>query len=290
MKAELFYKSTDILGEGVMWHPSRKCFFWVDIIGRTLNEIDLNGVKSVSYRMPSMVSTVVPDKDGNVILALSDRIVRFDIGRKILTDLVPLESNNNRNRSNDGKCDAVGRFWIGTMSLDGEKGAGRLYTFGKGEPLRIKLDNQSIPNGIVWNKDNTLMYYIDTIDSCVKEYAYNIESGAIKFQRIAIEVSEEMGSPDGMTIDERDMLWIALWGGGAVGCWNPVNGELIEKIDIPSPYVTSCAFGGDDYKILIITTARYNMTAEELSRYPLSGSLFVCRNLSKGRYINSFSQ
>ena len=60
-----------------------------------------------------------------------------------------------------------------------------------------------------------------------------------------------MGSPDGMCMDEEGMLWIAHWGGFGVYRWDPDNGRLLDKCELPVPQVTSCAFGGEAHGSII---------------------------------------
>ena len=289
MKAELFYKSNDILGEGAMWHPSLNRFFWVDIEVCMIHEIGLYSDQAVSYNMPSRVSTIVPDKSDGIVICLKDRISHYSLETDTLTDLAMLEPHLPENRCNDGKCDPWGRLWFGTMNLNAKRGAGALYSFGAGETLKLKLPNQGIPNGIVWSSDEKKMYYIDTLDECVKEFFYDKQTGNIIFRKIAVQIPGEIGSPDGMAIDNDGMLWIAHWGGSCLGRWNPGNGKLIDKITLPVPYITSCAFGGKDGKTLFITTARYGMPQNELEQYPLSGSIFACvSHKCSGAFPNRF--
>lgn len=66
----------------------------------------------------------------------------------------------------------------------------------------LKKDSVTISNGIVWTKDKTTMYYIDTPTSEIKAYDYNDATGAISNERVAVKVSDTLGYPDGMTIDE----------------------------------------------------------------------------------------
>jgi sugar lactone lactonase YvrE len=82
-----------------------------------------------------------------------------------------------------------------------------------------------------------------------------------------------MGGPDGMTIDAEGKLWVAHWGGSMIGRWDPETGELIARIEVPAPNVTSCAFGGPDLNILYITTAGGD-DPKMLEKYPLAGSVF----------------
>ena len=85
-----------------------------------------------------------------------------------------------------------------------------------------------------------------------------------------------------MTIDADGNLWVALWGSGSVGKFNPQTGELLQKVIVPAPNVTSCAFGGKDLETLYITTAREGMNEEKLKQYPLSGGLFSVKPGVKG--------
>lgn len=136
------------------------------------------------------------------------------------------------------------------------------------------VDSVTISNGIVWTSDAKTMYYIDTPTSKIMAYDYDINTGTISNERVAVEVSLEDGYPDGMTIDSEDMLWVGLWNGNAIAHFNPKTGELISKIKVPAHNITACAFGGENLDILYITTARIDMTPEELDSLPLSGSVF----------------
>ena len=111
---------------------------------------------------------------------------------------------------------------------------------------------------------------------------YNNETGEISNPQTGIEVPAEMGSPDGMTIDAEGNLWIALWGGSVVSCWNPATGELLRTIRVPAKNVTSCAFGGDDLGTLFITTARQGTNEQELKKFPHAGGVFQTRPGVKG--------
>ena len=108
------------------------------------------------------------------------------------------------------------------------------------------------------------------------------------YDGVAVNIPEGTGSPDGMTIDCNDNLWVAQWGGGGVYCYNPYTGDLLTKIVVPAPHVASCAFGGDKLDTLYITTARAGLSKEQLEEYPLSGSVFCCKPGAKGVPANCF--
>jgi sugar lactone lactonase YvrE len=106
-----------------------------------------------------------------------------------------------------------------------------------------------------------------------------------------VRIPDEMGWPDGMTIDADDRLWIALWGGGKVVCYDPRLESFVAEVDVAARNVTSCAFGGPELSDLFITTARVGVRPEELERQPLTGSLFrvglPCRGVESMRFARA---
>lgn len=126
------------------------------------------------------------------------------------------------------------------------------------------------------------MYYIDTPTGEVVTFSYDKASGDITYKQTAVKIPSEMGSPDGMTIDQEGMIWVAHWGGSCVTRWDPHVGKQLDEVVVPAKNVTSCIFGGEDLDELYITTARQGMNEEELERYPQSGGLFKVKTKEKG--------
>ncbi len=275
------------LGEGAIWDYKKGVLYWIDIEEEVLYDYDPETGKTANYQLGSRVGTVVPVSSGGVLLALEKGIYKMDFEDTAMQFIAHPEKHIIGNRYNDGKCDPAGRFWVGSMSTHGKKKAGALYCLDKGN-IQKKIDSVGISNGIVWSGDKTKMYYIDTPTSKVKEFFYNNETGEIIYSRIAVDIPKEKGYPDGMAIDVNNNLWIALWSGGCVTCWNPDNGELIKEIEVPAVNVTSCAFGGKNLDLLYITTARQGMNDKQLAAYPLSGGLFVVNPGVKGVNNNHY--
>lgn len=264
------------LGEGAIWHPEEKKLYWVDIEGKALHIFDPVSGKDQPFTVGARIGTVVPVEGGGALVALQNGIHAMDTRTGKLRLLVnPLRDT--ALRFNDGKCDPAGRFWVGTLALDNRRKGAVLYRFDKDKSLHLMLDSVSISNGIVWTKDKKTMYYNDTPTMTVQAFDYNDATGELSNRRVVIRIPRGAGSPDGMTIDAEDKLWIALWGGGAVGRFDPVTGELLQKISVPAPNVSSCAFGGDHLETLYITTARAWVSSGKLTEFPLSGGLFSVR-------------
>lgn len=224
-----------------------------------------------------MIGTVVPAESGKMIVALENGLYQLDPTTGSKKFIANPEEDIPGNRFNDGKCDPAGRFWAGTMSKTGEKEAGALYRLDADGSVTKMIDKVTTSNGIVWSQDHTKMYYIDTPRRKVMAWDYELETGNISNPQTAVGIPQNMGYPDGMTIDTEGNVWIALWNGSAVGCWNPETGELIQTIDIPAKNVTSCAFGDEDLGTLYITTARQGTSEEELEKYPHAGGVFKVR-------------
>jgi sugar lactone lactonase YvrE len=285
-KVELVIDSKSDLGEGAFWNYKTGELLWIDITGKILNIYNPKTSNNKELFTGQMIGTVVPAESGLLMVALHDGFYQLDpqTGTKKL--IASPEADIPSNRFNDGKCDPAGRFWAGTLSLEDKPGVSALYRLDPDSTVHKMIENVSISNGIVWSQDSRKMYYIDTPTQKVMVYDYDNVTGEISNPKVAVEIPSEMGAPDGMAIDEAGNLWVALWKGSAVCCWNPETGELLRKIEVPAKNVTSCAFGDDDMGTLYITTARIDTSDEELMKFPLAGGVFKIRPGVKG--VKSF--
>jgi sugar lactone lactonase YvrE len=212
------------------------------------------------------------------IAAMENGFSFVDLEKETVEPVVDPEEHINGNRFNDGKCDPAGRFWAGTMALTEETGAGNLYVLHPDLSFEKKIGNVSISNGIAWSRDEKIMYYIDSPTRQVVCYDYNKNSGQICNPNAIITLDVSEGYPDGMTIDNEGMLWIAHWGGWKITRWDPMAGKKLMQIVMPVSQVTSCTFGGEDFHDLYITSANKGLSQKQLQREPLAGSLFVIKN------------
>ncbi len=287
MKAIHLYQSQCVLGEGPYWHTSRKSFFWVDIESGTLFEYILKSGKVRTWNFNHRLSLVLEGEEDHLILALGLKIARFHPESEKLEWLASIESELTHNRCNDGKCDAMGRLWVGTMNLQFKEGAGSFYSLDQDHMLHKHLDQITISNGMAWTPNNQTLYYIDSPTQQVNAYHFDLEKGGIAFERTAIEIPLSMGTPDGMCMDQEEKLWIAHYGGYGVYRWDPVSGQLMEKVELPAPNITSCAFGGENMDTLLVTTARENLNEAQLEEFPLSGDVFLVKTNTHGFLSNT---
>jgi sugar lactone lactonase YvrE len=277
IEASILHHTQCFLGEGPIWHAERKSLFWTDIEGFGFYEYDWSSGSVVFYPTKYRVSLIIQGDADELYLGVQGGLAKFNLSTKKLVWLLNLENEFPNTRCNDGACDSKGRLWIGTMDMDFKPGAGSLYCIDSNHHAIKKITETTISNGLAWSNDNKLMYFIDSPTQKVQSFFFDERSGAIAFSRDVISVPLEQGTPDGMAIDEEGMLWIAHWGGFGVYRWNPISGKIISVVSLPVPNCSSCSFVGEKLEELLITTARQDLSPEELLLYPASGDVFIAR-------------
>jgi sugar lactone lactonase YvrE len=286
LKPTVLYASRCYLGEGPYWHAERKSCFWVDIEERKIFEHHWETGATAVRKLPHRVSLVVQDRQDQLILGLEGGLARYDFDTDTLSWLKDLERDKEHHRINDGKVDSKGRLWLGTMHRSFTQGAGSLYCVDKNLDCQKKQWGVTISNGLAWSLDDTRLFYIDSPTHKVQCFLFDKTTGQIAFEKNVISIPNEMGSPDGMAIDEEGMLWIAHWGGFGVYRWNPEDGRCVGKVELPVPNVTSCAFVGPNLDYLLITSARQDLSAADLVNYPTSGDVYLVKMPVKGTLPN----
>jgi sugar lactone lactonase YvrE len=266
-----------ILGEGPVWDDKRKRILWIDIAEGHIHQFTPATNIFKTFSVGEMIGSLAIT-DGGTIAALESGFSFVNLENEETAHIDDPEKHIAGNRFNEGKCDPMGRFWAGTMSLTEEGTTGSVYTLHPDLSIEKKIDNVTISNGMAWSVDQKTFYYIDSPTLQVLSYAYDNATGAISDKKLIISIDQSEGFPDGMTIDEEGMLWIAHWGGWKVARWDPATGKKLMQIELPVSQVTSCTFGGEKFEDLYITSASIRLTHEQLQKEPLAGSLFVVKN------------
>jgi sugar lactone lactonase YvrE len=265
------------LGEGPHYDERTGEVVWVDILGSLVLRRGANGAGETP--VPGHVGAAVPRRAGGLVLCLPDGPVLADgdgtlhpLGGYAEADAAaghPRPPDGPGMRSNDAKADPAGRLWLGTMPYDDTPGVAALYRLepGAAGPVRV-LGDVTISNGLGWSPDGTTMYYIDTPTRRVDAFRYEPETGELGERRTFSQV--ETGFPDGLCVDAEGGVWVALWRGSSVCRYAP-DGRLDRVVAVPTPQVTSCAFAGEGYRQLVITTAAAGRPDED----DMAGLTFV---------------
>lgn len=267
---ELVLDAKALLGEGAIWHAQKQLLYWIDIDPGLVHIYDpaTNQDRTLSLGQP--VGTIVPRAKGGAMVALRDGFAALDLESGKLEMWSNPEAGSG-NRFNDGKCDPRGRFWAGTIG----KGAA-LWRLDPDRSTTRMVEGVECSNGIAWSLDRKTMWYIDTPTNRVDAFDYDDATGKISKRRPLVTVPREQGFPDGSTLDAAGNLWVALWDGWAVVCYDTKTGKELRRIPVPVKKITSCAFGGRDFETLYITTSRHGIKPEGDPQQPLAGGLFKC--------------
>lgn len=284
-QATLFDDRTCILGEGPLWHPLRNQYFWFDILGKKLLTQGPDGPQEWSF--DEYVSAAGWVSENELLIASQTALFLFDLSTgETVRKLCDLEADDAITRSNDGRADPYGGFWIGTMGINAEPNAGAIYRYYKGE-LRCLYSDITVSNSICFSPDGDFAYYSDTTEKTIRRQKLNPENGwPTGASELWLDLSSEGLNPDGSVVDARGFLWNAQWGANRVACYN-TDGVLLETIACPQASQTSCpAFGGNDLNNLLITTARAGLGTKTLENEPMAGATFCAEAVTKGQKEN----
>ncbi len=250
--AEVFSATACSLGEGPLWHPERQQLFWFDILEKSLLTIE-NGQER-RWTFDDYVSAAGWLDRDTLLMASANALWRFDILAGQREHLTDLEADNPVTRSNDGRADPWGGFWIGTMGINAESGAGAIYRYYRGE-LRKLYGGITISNAICFAPDASCAYWADTKRGVIQRQWLEPDRGWLHgTPEVFLDLSGEGFGADGAVADADGNLWNAQWGASRVACYSP-DGKMMRAYPVPTPQASCPAFGGPDMTTLFVTTA-----------------------------------
>lgn len=280
-----------LLGESPMWHPSERALYWCDIPGRRLNRYDPARNVHQSWGFDTEVACCAPLLGGDLLLGMRDGLWRFNLERAQRHPLVSRPPYDPaKERFNDGKADAQGRFWVGTIYEPRDPPLAALYRYSRGRLDRI-ADGITTSNGLGWSPDGRTQYWSDTKAHTIYAMDFDPADGSVSNRRVfktfAAKGEESVygGRPDGASVDAEGCYWVSMFEGARVLRLSPA-GEVLRVVDLPAQCPTMPCFGGDDLKTLYITTARENRPAAELAAMPFSGCVLQLRVDVPGLPVN----
>ena len=275
------------LAEGPVWSSREKKLYWVDILAPAVHRFDPVTRENETCQLPRLVSAVMERRAGGLAVTTMAGLESLDFRNRLLLPLVDPEAELPDNRFNDAKCDARGRLWAGTMSLDATRKSGALYRISPDLGWSRMDQPFTVANGLDWSPDGSVMYFADSAAGIIFSYPYEIETGQLGKKRVFARIEPDEGRPDGLTVDQEGCLWVALWDGWAVRRFSS-DGRAIGDLRLPVPRPTSVAFGGEGLATLFITSARVRLPAKILADAPFSGGLFAANVGVAGQLAGQF--
>ena len=272
------------LGECPIWSPADGRLYWVDIDGRAVHRFDpasgLDEARSAPGRPGALALTPTP---GRLLVAIEGRLAFLDWPTGAWRDWIHLEPEGTGNRLNDGRCDPVGRFWIGSMfaPASANRFSGMLHRVERDGTATTVRTGIGVSNGTAFAPDGRTMYFADTSLDTVWAYDYDPDTGTASEERVFLDFATLPGRPDGAAVDEDGCYWIACVFGSAVLRITP-HGRIDRRVDLPVTKPTMPAFGGADRATLFITTIGGGGSHDVDPGEPEAGGLFAIETGTRG--------
>lgn len=267
-----------LLGESPLWHSAENTLYWIDIAGLAIHAYEPAREIHRCWSMPSEPGCIALCASGGLIVALRSGLALLDTDRGALTPLADAPYDTAKMRFNDGRCDAAGRLWVGTLYEPRDQPLGPLFCVERGV-IRDSGLRATVSNGVAFSADNYTLYHADTTAHKITAYDFDLATGQTGNGRVFRQFSGDKssnygGRPDGAVVDSEDAYWCAMYEGGRILRFSR-SGELLREIKLPVRCPTMVAFGGPDLRTLYITSARRGRSAEELALYPHSGCVLT---------------
>ncbi|MDJ0827305.1 MAG: SMP-30/gluconolactonase/LRE family protein [Rhodobacter sp.] len=277
MTAQVYDARSCHLGEGLLWHPERHHLFWFDILENKLLARD--GDRALDWQFAENVSAAGWTGRDSLLIASETRLFDFDLETGTETFVAHVEPHDPGSRSNDGRADPQGGFWIGMMAKRGKARPGAIYRYYRGE-LRMLFAPIKVANAMCFSPDGLFAYFSQTHDGKIWRTALD-DDGWPKGEPELV-VHDPGRLIDGMVCAADGTLWNAHYKGGTVRVYAP-DGRILADHPIPASQTTCPAFGGRDLTTLFITTARQDTTPEDIAQNPLHGQTFAIETDTTGQ-------
>lgn len=239
------------LGESPVWDAEAGLLYWVDTVACRVYSATGSGDPGKSWMTASDV--------GSIGLAVNGLVAALRDGFHLIADaridpIFRVEHQGAPVRFNDGKTDRSGRFLAGTMRIGVTDGApGKLYRLDSDGHCAILETDIQISNSLCFSPSGDRMYFADSLRRVVWAYDYDLD-GIGASNRVPLIDTSPFGSvPDGATVDADGNIWLALVQAQKIAQFAP-DGRLLRAIELPVPFPSCPAFGGEGLETLFITT------------------------------------
>lgn len=263
----------DRLGETPLWCERTRRLWWIDIENPTLHCIAADGTHRAMPMPGDFLGSLALRKDGGLMVAIDRTLHQVDPETGALTAFAEVEGDDLDNRLNDGRSDAKGRFWVGTMDNQLHRSNGSFYRIDPDGTATRLFGDIIVTNTICLSPDGRVLYMSDTRRFII--WAFDVQDdGSLTGRRVFVDHSAAKDRPDGACVDAEGFVWNAIFAGGRVVRYTP-DGRIDRMIDVPVTNPTCVCFGGPDLTTLYITTARKFLSPEQLAAEPLAGALLA---------------
>ncbi len=256
----LISTTRDRVGESPVWDVAAQALYWVDIEGRHIHRYDWATQTQQTWDTAERVGCIALSARGGLVAAMETGIFAVELlapPAVAASCLAAITHPRPHMRFNDGRCDAMGRFWISTMCMDMGLAApvGAWYCLDERGLSAAHRDGLITPNGSAFSPDGATMYFSDSHPSVQKIWAFDFDLayGVLGKRRDFVDMAPLPGRPDGAAVDAQGHYWICGNDAGQVHRFSP-SGQLVASHSVPVPKPAMCAFGGPRLDVLFVTS------------------------------------
>lgn len=271
LHAPLVWRSEPVcqLGECPIWDEERSVLHWIDVSSPGV--LSWNATSGESHRtdLSRPPGSIFLSRQGRVLVALRRSLGWLQDGTAELLPVSGVAPPTEREGFNDGRCDANGTLWIGTLDRKMQAGIGSIVGIRDARTIQVEATGAVVGNGMCFSPDGRHAYFSDSVRREILRY--ELRDGELRARTSIATLDAAPGKPDGCSVDAEGCLWSARVGGGRIDRYAP-DGRLVGVLDVPLQYPTHCAFGGPDLATLFVTSLR---AKDELAASPDAGRVLA---------------
>ncbi|MDM0014602.1 SMP-30/gluconolactonase/LRE family protein [Variovorax sp. J22P168] len=266
----------DLLGETPLWCTHTQSLLWLDIDGGRLQRFHpASGRHDVfGFEGRYLGSLALMHEPGRVLIGIDLALHVFDFATGATTLLCQVEDPAIDNRLNDGRCDARGRFWVGTMDNQLHRPNGGFYRIDAEGSVQRQFGDVIVSNTVAFSPGHDTLYFSDTRRFVTWRFDFDDAAGTLGERRVFVDHAASRERPDGACVDSQGFVWNAIFGAGKVVRYTP-EGKVDRVVEVPARNVSCVCLGGPELRTLYITTARKFLDRRALREQPLAGSLLA---------------
>ena len=244
----------DLCGEAPLWDPEPRTLYWCDTVGLKFYRYDPSSGKHALVKDGVEANGVALNRAGGFVITNNSGIWLWDGADNLR--LIAESADGAKCQMNDAIADPEGRLFAGSWFYDPNKS----YELGK--LIRVDPDGTAyvvdegfhLTNGLAFSPDARKLYFTDSVARRIYAYDYDRRTGNVRDRQVLVQVPDDEGLPDGLTVDAEGFLWSAQWYGSCVVRYDP-DGKVERRIRIPAKQTSSVMFGANDLTDLFITSA-----------------------------------
>ena len=270
------------LGESGFYLNRTNEIVFLDLIKPSLifYSIDNKILTKLNLKLKKPLGNVYPLNDNNFIISSYEGMHIYNRKKKTLKYFNDIRKINELNdiSYNDGTI-SKNKLWIGLSHIKESKNLG-YFGYLKNKNFVTIDKGFKVSNGPAIDEKKGCLYFSDSSKSSI--YQYNLKN--LK-KKTLIKFKKNQGFPDGITLDNKNGLWVAHWAGGQVSRINLNSKKIDFNIKLPALNITSVTFVGKKLNHLFITTAKIETSKTHLKNYKYSGSSFIIKTEYTGLKI-----